>query len=185
MILYGTDNLDRDSRAYELLALAANEHWNFSALPEIRREEGGKPYFPDFSQNCFNLSHSGTLALCGLDDSPLGVDIQVVKQWRPRLPARVCCQRELDWLDRQDDPDLGFAILWALKEAAVKQSGLGLRTHIRDIQIPLPECWNGPVFLNDLWFQVYSGADWAAAACGLTPPPAKILWKSLNFFSLP
>ncbi len=38
----------------------------------------GKPYFP--SPRCqFNLSHSGTLALCALSDRPVGVDIQMVR----------------------------------------------------------------------------------------------------------
>ena len=180
MVLYGADNLTDDGQAYELLALAAEEHWGLSPLPDILREEGGKPYFPGLAHRQFNLSHSGTLALCGLDDAPVGVDIQIVKQWRPKLPARVCCQAELDWLDRQPDPGLGFALLWSLKEARVKQSGLGLRTHIREIAVPLPAQQDGPVLLDGLWFRSYFGPDWAAAACGLTPPPAELLWKTLD-----
>ena len=180
MVLYGTKNLTDDRQAYDLLTEAAEEHWYLSPLPEICREAGGKPFFPGLAHRQFNLSHSGSMALCGLDSAPLGVDIQVVKQWRTGLPGRVCCQAELDWLGRQPDPQLGFAILWALKEARVKQSGLGLRTQIREIHIPLPEQWDSPVLLDQLWFRVYTGERWAAAACALTPPPEKILWRTVN-----
>ena len=183
MVLYCADDLNNDGQAYDLLALAVRREWGLSPLPEIRREDGGKPYFPGLEQRQFNLSHSGTLALCGLDEAPVGVDIQIVKQWRPKLPARVCCQAELDWLDRQPDPGLGFAALWSLKEARVKQSGLGLRTHIREIKIPLPERWDGPVLLDGLWFRVYFGEDFAAAACGLTPPPENFSQFRLNLSS--
>lgn len=185
MVLYGTENLSNDKQAYELLALAAKKHWNWSALPEIQREDGGKPFFPNFQDYHFNLSHSGSLALCGLDHSPVGVDIQIIKKWHPRLPARVCCSAELDWLEQQPDPEMAFATLWALKESRVKQSGKGLRSQIRAIHVPLPQHWDTPVKLDNLWFRVYLGEHWAAAVCTLTPPPAEILWKSLNLSSSP
>ena len=179
MVLYGTQNLEQDKQAYDLLAIAVEEQWGLPALPALGREENGKPFFPGSADHCFNLSHSGTLALCGLDDAPLGVDIQIVKQWRPGLPARVCCPAELDWLEQQPSRELAFVMLWALKEAKVKQSGLGLRTNIREIRVPLPRSWSRPVFLDGLWFRVIPGGRWAAAVCGLTPPPAEIHWKNL------
>ena len=181
MVLYGTKNLAQDSQAYELLTIAVEEQWGLPALPAIAREEGGKPFFPGSPAHCFNLSHSGNLALCGLDAAPLGVDIQIVKNWRPRLPARVCCQAELDWMEGQPSRELAFVTLWALKESRVKQSGLGLRTHIREIRVPLPGTWAEPVQLDGLWFRVIRGDCWAAAVCGLTPPTAEICWRTLNF----
>ena len=180
MVLYGTQNLEQDRQAYELLTIAVGEHWGFSALPAIEREQNGKPFFPGSADHCFNLSHSGTLALCGLDTLPIGVDVQIVKAWRPRLPARVCCQAELDWMERQPSRELAFVTLWALKEAKVKQSGLGLRTDIREIRVPLPSDWSRPVSLDGLWFRVIPGESWAAAVCGLTQPPAEIRWKRLS-----
>lgn len=179
MVIYGISDLVQRCQARELLALAAEEHWHLSPLPRIEAHPLGKPFFPDLPQLHFNLSHSGSLALCALDNDPVGVDIQLVKVWRQGLPERTCCQQELDWLSQQPNRDVAFTSLWSLKEARVKQDGLGLRMPIREISVPLQEHWNGPIFWNGLQFCVYQGENWTAAVCGHSKPPDTICWIDL------
>ena len=178
MVIYSAEGLTRRSQARELLALAAKEHWGLSPLPEIARHEGGKPFFPRHEDRHFNLSHSGELALCALDGAPVGVDIQVVKEWRPSLPRRVCSPAELAWLEDQPELWPAFTRLWALKEARAKESGKGLTALIRNIRIPLPA--ERAVRLDSLWFRSWSGPGWAAAVCGHSEPPEKIFKKVLD-----
>ena len=178
MVIYCADGLSSRAQARELLALAAKEYWGLSPLPEIARQEGGKPFFPGRKDLHFNLSHSGALALCALDGAPVGVDIQIVKGWRPSLPRRVCSGSELAWLEGQAEFWPAFTRLWALKEARAKESGLGLTASIRDIRVPLPG--EGPVLLDGLWFRSWSGPGWAAAVCGGSEPPEKFLEKVLD-----
>ena len=178
MVIYRAKNLTARSQARDLLALAVREVWGLSPLPEIARQERGKPYFPKYPELHFNLSHSGELALCALDSSPVGVDIQIVREWRPALPRRVCSRKELDWLEAQPELWPAFTRIWALKEARAKESGQGLTTSIRDIRVPLPG--DGPVQLDGLWFRSYCGPDWAAAVCGHCEPPENFLQKTLD-----
>lgn len=173
MIVYQAKGLTSHAQARDLLALAAKEVWGLSPLPEIARLEQGKPYFPEREDLHFNLSHSGDLALCALDGAPVGVDVQIVKQWRPRLPKRVCSPAELAWLERQSEPWSAFTLLWTLKESRAKQSGRGLTTSIPDIRVPLPA--PGPVRLDGLWFGAWTGPGWAAAVCGHSEPPERII----------
>ena len=173
MIVYQAKGLTSRAQAKDLLALAAKEVWGLSPLPEIARLEHGKPYFPKHKDLHFNLSHSGDLALCALDGAPVGVDVQIVKRWRPGLPERVCSPAELAWLERQSELWPAFVLLWTLKEARAKQSGRGLTTSIPDIRIPLPA--PGPVLLDGLWFRSWSGPGWAAAVCGHSEPPETII----------
>lgn len=173
MVIYSADGLSSRAQSRELLARAVQETWGLSPLPEIARQEGGKPYFPGYPDLHFNLSHSGDLVLCALDSAPVGVDIQLVKTWRPSLPKRVCSQAELVWLERQPELWPAFTLLWTLKEARVKESGQGLTSSIRDIRVPLPG--EEPVLLDGLWFRSWAGPGWAAAACGHSEPPEKIL----------
>ena len=158
--------------------LPVREVWGLSPLPEIARREGGKPFFPDREELHFNLSHSGDLALCGLDRAPVGVDIQIVKAWRPGLPRRVCSTAELAWLDAQPRLWPAFTLLWTLKEARAKESGQGLTTSIRDIRVPLPG--PGPLEMDGLRFRTWTGPGWAAAVCGHSEPPEKIFEKTLD-----
>ena len=173
MIIYQAKGLASRAQARDLLALAAQEVWGLSPLPEIARLEHGKPFFPGLENLHFNLSHSGDLALCALDGAPVGADIQIVKEWRPKLPERVCSPAELAWLGRQSELWPSFTLLWTLKEARAKQNGRGLTTSIRDIRVPLPA--DGPVRLDGLWFRTWTGPGWAAAVCGQSEPPEAIL----------
>ena len=178
MIVYQAKGLTSHAQARDLLALAAKEVWGLSPLPAIARLEHGKPWFPGREDLHFNLSHSGDLALCALDSAPVGVDIQIVKEWRPRLPERVCSPAELDWLERQGEGWPAFTLLWTLKEARAKHSGLGLTTHIPDIRVPLPA--SGPVRLDGLWFGTWPGPGWAAAVCGRSEPPEAVIEVELG-----
>ena len=177
MLLYGTKHLLCRAQARDLLARGAAEGWGLDSLPKEGRLPGGKPWFPSAPERQFNLSHSGTLALCALDHQPVGVDIQIVKEtWRPALMDRVCSPAERDWLAARGDRWADFALLWAMKESRVKQSGEGLTRAIRGIAVPLPEDGETLCPLGGLWFGLYGGAGWWAAVCGLTPPPEKITW---------
>jgi len=182
MKVYAAEGLTEKGQAYDLLSLAVREQWGLGALPCIQREERGKPFFPDRPERQFNLSHSGSLALCALDGSAVGADIQTVRAFRTGLPSRVLAPQELAWLEEQPDLWRGFALLWALKESRGKYSGeglLGTGRAIQTISIPLPEGGATLFQLDGLWFRTYEGESWMAAVCGETPPPEEILWRKL------
>lgn len=177
MKLYAANSIKDRSDAYALLARAAEACWGFHSLPEIARVPEGKPFFSDFPNFHFNLSHSQPYALCALGSSPLGVDIQIIKStWRDGLPRRVCSPAELDWLKKQADRRASFALLWSMKEAKVKFTGTGLRSEIRAISVPLPESGNNLYFHDGIWFRIFSGDGWQAAVCAQEPPPVEIIW---------
>lgn len=178
MVIYCADGLTSRTQTRDLLALAVRETWGLSSLPELSFREHGKPFFQEHPGCHFNLSHSGDLALCALDSAPVGVDVQIVKEWRSSLPRRVCSTEELAWLEEQPEVWPAFTLLWALKEARAKESGRGLTTSIRDIRIPLPG--PEPVLLDGLWFGTWSGPGWAAAVCGHSKPPEKFHEKVLD-----
>ena len=174
MELFGME-IQKRQDAYQLLALALRESRGLTRMPELDRRPGGKPYFPHEEGLEFNLSHSGHLALCALDNAPVGADIQMVREWRPGLPARDCGPEELAWLEGQPDWWRSFSLLWSLKESRVKESGQGLRGTIRSIRVPM--MGEGETRQMDgLWFRTYGGAGWVAAVCGEAQPPVKICW---------
>ena len=180
MVVYGAVHSDARHQAYALLAAAVKEEWGLTSLPEIARRTGGKPYFPQHPQLEFNLSHSGDRILCALDHNPVGVDIQMVKVLRSNLPNRVCSPQELAWLDNTPARWEGFALLWALKEAAVKYTGTGLTRSIPDIHIPLPAPEEDSALFGGLWFRVFRGTGWMGAVCGTSLSPPTIHWLELN-----
>lgn len=99
--------------------------------------KNGKPEFEcinaDFARMKnvhFNVSHSGSIAICSWGDIPVGVDIEKVEAGRNEsIPYNMLAREEVQYLysvqgelKRQD----AFYRMWTLKESFVKVLGVGL-----------------------------------------------------------
>ena len=100
--------------AYTLLQYALKQQFGLTELPEIKRAEEGKPYFPQYSQICFNLSHSYGAVVCAVHDRPIGVDVEKVRPAPRRLAKGM--------------GDADFFRCWTAMEATVKRDGRDWRS---------------------------------------------------------
>lgn len=111
-----------------LLEEAAQKHYQNKARPQLVVGDCGKLKFLDEENFFFNLSHSGTLAVCGTGPRPLGLDVQVVGKAKDELARRFFHQKEVAFLQSlpENKKDLAFAQIWAAKESYIKYQGSGL-----------------------------------------------------------
>jgi len=116
---------EEHSCAYLLLSSVVQRVYGLSTLPCIAREEGGKPYFPERPDICFNLSHSYGAVVCAVHDRPVGVDIEKLRPAPKRLAAGL--------------DDCTFFRRWTAMEASVKRDGKGIAALRRDFE-PDPFC---------------------------------------------
>ena len=156
--------------AYGLLAELLAAEYGLPGLPELERQAGGKPFFPHWPDLHFNLSHSGGLALCGVGEHPLGVDVERVRPRREGLARYVLSEEEYAWFTLRGGDWGSLYTLWTLKEARVKCTGAGLRQAPRSIAVPLLEPGQTGV-LDGLTFRAYAGEGWRAAVCSAGPEP--------------
>jgi len=119
------DKLLEHKVAYALLEQVVGMTFEMP-LPEIARGEHGKPYFPAYPKMHFNLSHSSGLAVCGIGESPLGVDVEAVRLLRERVLLRSFSTAEQELVEKSPYPDEMFFRLWTLKESYVKALGIGI-----------------------------------------------------------
>lgn len=162
--------------AYGLLAELLAAEYGLPGLPELERQAGGKPFFPQRPDLHFNLSHSGGLALCGVGAAPLGVDIEAIRPRRAGLARYICSPEEYAWYEELGGDWESLYTIWTLKEARVKCTGEGLRQRPEAIAVPLI----GPGQtgeLEGLVFRSYAGDGWRGAVCCVPPeePPERIL----------
>ena len=101
--------------AYRLLEHAFMTEFG-GGFPEIKKTENGKPYFPEYPEIHFSLSHAKTHVLCAIGNAPVGVDIESPRVIGERLANYFASVDELALFDPLD--------LWVLKESYVKLLGL-------------------------------------------------------------
>ena len=120
-------------------------------VPEILRQERGKPYFAGNGNVHFSVSHSGELVAVAFAESPVGIDLQQHKcrgyETREdailrhrKLSSRYLHPQEQAYLE--SDPWEGFFRIWTAKESFVKRTGRGIDHGLADICIlPQGEAW--------------------------------------------
>lgn len=125
--------------ARSLLLYGLKMEYNLTFLPRIAREEGGKPFFPDYPGICFSLSHSGGRGAAAIAGGTVGVDIQTHIHWKDSLVKKILHVRERELLETvrnkfsEWEAELSLTSLWCLKEAYVKYTGEGLRHPLKKL----------------------------------------------------
>lgn len=107
--------------AYLLLRVALRQRYGWQELPEMERSAAGKPFFPDWPQVHFNLSHTDGAVLVGVGEIPLGVDIQRIRPVRRQ--AMQCIAGA--------DEEQAFFQSWVRREARTKCTGEGIASMMR------------------------------------------------------
>lgn len=116
-----------------LLREALQKEFGLKDVPEVALATHGKPYFPNFPDVHFSLSHCVAGVACAVDTRPVGVDIERVRPFNDDLAAYVFNEHELELVRHAPDPALSFTVLWTQKESLLKLTGEGLRNDMKNI----------------------------------------------------
>lgn len=109
--------------------LALMEKLYGQPLPEIRRTEMGKPYFPGTGVH-FSVSHTRNWVFCAVSDRPIGIDAEEMdRNISLALAEKVLSAMEMDQFHAAPDKRKALLTFWVLKEAAAKCTGEGLRIY--------------------------------------------------------
>lgn len=125
--------------AGEMLARQAIAKW-CTVTPEsifFGIKEHGKPYAKDLAVE-FNISHSGDMVVCAVDDKPIGIDIEQIRPIDLIVAKRICTDKELLYIFGHTPTENDFTYttdieiltrffeLWTAKEAYGKYVGNGI-----------------------------------------------------------
>ena len=87
--------------------------------------ENGKPLLSHGEGICFNISHSGDVAVCAVSHADVGADVEEIKRFDARVAGRCFTAAEQAWLAGQADTARAFYRLWTRKESYMKCVGAG------------------------------------------------------------
>ena len=119
----------KDAPWQRILADVLKQDYHIEEMPEILRDEMGKPYFASGKLH-FNVSHSEEYLAIAISEQPIGVDMQATKNIREGMYKKVVQPAEMGLIGEERQKD--FLRLWALKESFVKAEGKGLRIPMKD-----------------------------------------------------
>lgn len=127
--------------AGEMLARIAIAEW-CGVTPEsitFGTKEHGKPYAKDLAVE-FNISHSGDMVVCAVDDKPIGIDIEQIRPIDLTVAKCICADEESLYLFGHTPTERDFTYttdtkiltrffeLWTAKEAYGKCIGEGIKS---------------------------------------------------------
>lgn len=133
--------------AGEMLARRAISEW-CNVAPEsivFGIKEHGKPYAKDLSVE-FNISHSGNMVVCAVNDGPIGIDIEQIRPVDLSVAEHICTDKELIYIfghtpikqDFKYTTDIEilerFFEIWTFKEAYGKSIGKGFVMFLPDVK---------------------------------------------------
>ncbi len=93
----------------------------------------GKPYLKDYPGIFFNFSHCKFGVVCAISKQEIGVDIQNISQYNPKVLSQVLNLREQEMVENSSCPEETFFMLWTLKESYLKAIGTGLTKSMKTI----------------------------------------------------
>ncbi len=111
---------------------------------ELYKNSKGKPYIKN-SPYYFNISHSGDIAICGISDTEIGVDIEEIRKVNLKTTTRFATEREKVYIFGKTPSDEDFKTdlydvyerffeIWTLKEAYFKKLGSGISTDLKSVE---------------------------------------------------
>lgn len=122
-LLPGRGRGEAGAAAWSLLLWALRRDCGLLSLPETGLDARGKPFFPGEPGLCFSLSHTRGAVLCALSSSPVGADVQRVRERDLAFAARLMDEREREGFT--------FHELWCLRESVYKLTGEGSLRSLR------------------------------------------------------
>ena len=154
----------------------------------ISVSEEGKPYLEGRVGYEFNLSHSGDLIVLAVDDLPVGIDVEQIKDKNWEIFHRYLTEAEMSMIRSSNDPVARFYEVWTIREAFFKEEGQGLRILDSDFSVDY-DCRTIHYNEKELYFRTesYDSSDkYRISICSQRPPDdAKMIcmtnsyWKSI------
>ncbi len=126
----------------------------FGIDDEIMIEKNGKPHFKN-AKISFNLSHSGNYVVIVVSDYNIGIDIQRMEKRNSLIAEKNFCASECDYINENDNYEIKrqrFHEIWTIKEAYLKNIGIGLRKPLNSFEVDLGE--KGPRIIDNPGYSI-------------------------------
>lgn len=99
----------------------------------------GKLYFEDNKVH-FNISHSGNYVVAAVSNYEIGIDVQRIQKDKHRVAEKNFLPSECEYINAMEEDVIiqqRFCEIWTMKEAYLKNIGIGLRKPLKSFEVSL------------------------------------------------
>lgn len=121
--------------AYLLLCEGLRKEYGITEKPVFEYGEHGKPFILGHPEIHFNMSHCREAAICAISETPVGIDVESIREYRESLVHYTMNDDEIAEIMQSPNPALAFIRYWTMKEAVLKLSGEGIRNDLKTVLI--------------------------------------------------
>lgn len=101
----------------------------------IKTNDFGKPYFKDYPNIKFNLSHSIDTSICVISSKEVGCDIEKIRKYNEKIINKCFSKEEKEFIEKSSNIDDAYTRIWTLKESFFKAIGSGLNFNMNEVSI--------------------------------------------------
>ena len=118
-----------------LLNYAVKQKYKTKTPVKWSTDGNGKLYLIDYPDLYVNLSHSGCYAVCAVNNTPVGVDIQRGRECDMKMARRFFTSEETYYINSSLDKEHSFFKIWTRKESFVKAIGKGITIPLNSFSV--------------------------------------------------
>ena len=136
--------MDEDKRQSVCAGILLNDMLTRHGIKEhamvTAYKENGKPYFPQYPELQFNLSHSHGMVICSFSNREVGCDVEKRSAVRENVARRFFTSQEYQAIfikPAGEEQEKEFYRIWTIKESFLKITGRGMSMALDEFQAPL------------------------------------------------
>jgi len=120
------------AKSFFLLKKMLFEEYHLNDIPQFLYGKNGKPYFKEYPNIHFNISHCKTGIACVVNNTPVGIDIEQIN-FDKVVAENILSQKELQIVQNSEFSDKEFIKYWTMKESYLKLIGIGITDDMKNI----------------------------------------------------
>lgn len=155
--------------AYALLGKALKTRFGITSYT-VAKNNKGKPFFTEYPNVYFNISHCDGLAVCGISSGEIGVDAERIRSYNGKVMERIFSEEEQSMIAVSKSPETDFFKIWTLKESLCKFTGDGIFSGLSDYSFDLsqeePLCKKAA---DKIFTQKIIEKKWVVSVCANDP----------------
>lgn len=122
------------AKSFFLLKKMLFQEYQIKDVPQFSYGKHGKPYFKEYPDIYFNISHCKAGIACVVNNAPVGIDIEQI-HFDKVIAENVLSHEELKIVQNSKFKEQEFIKYWTMKESYLKLIGIGIIDDMKNILV--------------------------------------------------